>query len=990
MSDTEKRPSKKSRPNSGEQTDGQTTTNAVNVNPMDGFELTKGNITAEIEKYSWQEIPQLELFQKFLLNQQAFLQTDEGMQGIDMQKYGVMTAVIGGGLSDVDHALQRLIKQKEVEEVKTDGQTATNAVNVNPMDGFELTKENITAEIEKFSWQEIPQLELFGNCLLNQQAFLQTNKGMQGMDMQKYGVMTAVIAVGLSDVDHALQRLIHQKKVEELKLQTSIRVASITEGLEMSLAHTIDLDAFYTQVDDLFGWYQQPETCWKYIGPYFPMIQSSGMGKTRLFVALQQRIRDENEAKIQGKKSLSHCFMILCQFGLNLQEYKEECFQTTIKLGSSDSISEETRNKIVHILNTLTSSISKDDKVILLFDEAQNLLKIEKSFAFRCIRWWLREIDENRPHVVAVFAGTTSALTNFFLEDDVVGKFSRGGHSPNYWNWPGKISPQNVYPPFFRICTNGCLGSLEQKSTAINDFQIAALYGRPLFAFLQSEGRLVQGQILETVLTRMTLDIKVWLKDDKCLYSILGTRIQMGMTASFHFASDLIANGYANLVYFDANEKGGTVGPVSQVAFFPDPVCAALAMGLMSPGWMFCSSQNSMTWEGQEPSFWSRETMRLFSKGLCFPPKGDTGEIMVALYMLFCGDSIRMEKGPQIDFFSVPLLQWYMKMKHPNDEHPNDDYHTDQGLTPVMTVSFIQICRNYFRELRWNDQKSLERMYDSGVGWYMYKSCPAIDLMCAIRSGPKEKYTYHPLLVSVKCWSDFDTGKMESSIFDMFEFLKEIRDSENTHWLKKETKKKGTKKADESEGHDESEGKEKADENKSQKKADEYKGQANAGKGEDLEKADKNKNQEKSDENKRQKKKKNVSCDVHNMDSSKKQLEPKALCLLILIVTDKIGKVPDWYNGDNLGEFPQADAYRVVVVPHDDKFGVHESIRNTTDTQVISEIYTSHACAYSDGSDTPRKRANAVLVGSPPKAAPVTFAETLFVVDYENAKKPKK
>jgi hypothetical protein len=57
---------------------------------------------------------------------------------------------------------------------------------------------------------------------------------------------------------------------------------------------------------------------------------------------------------------------------------------------------------------------------------------------------------------------------------------------------------------------------------------------------------------------------------------------------------------------------------------------------------------------------------------------------------------------------------------------------------------------------------------------------------------------------------------------------------------------------------------------------------------------------------------------------------------------------------------------------------------------VISEIYTSHACAYSDGSDTPRDRANAVLVGSPPKAAPAKFAETLFVVDFENAIKRTK
>jgi hypothetical protein len=597
---------------------------------------------------------------------------------------------------------------------------------------------------------------------------------------------------------------------------------------------------------------------------------------------------------------------------------------------------------------------------VLLFDEAQHLLKSDNGFAFRCIRWWLREKVNGRPKVVAVFAGTTSALTNFFHNDDKPTTTSRTS-GKNYWNYDVQnvsISPKIVYPPFFHICTIGCLRNLKKDQRLHkNELEVAAYYGRPLFAYLQSENMLFTDKSkLKNILTRMTLSKYDWTTDDQALYSILGTRIQMGMTTSFHFASDMVANAYAHLVYFDANTTGGNkVGPISQIAFLPDPVCAALAMGLMCPNWNFDGYNESTTsskpvWKGKDPKFWSQKVMHLFSKGLCFAAKGDAGEIMVALYMLFCGDSLRMKgENPMIKTFSVSLLAWFLKMKKPKDVDASDDEmeqesfgsSEDQTSTTsidervvtmkdpdanpnpsntALTVSFIQICRNYFRECRLDDEKWLERMYKSGVGYYVYQGCPAIDLMCAIRSvGVEGDATYHPLLVSVKCWKEFKSDQIDLSIEKMKVLLCRVRT------------------------------------------------------GEDI--------------NARSKYARTVYLE------SKELPKLAALCLLVVIGAGSVGIVED-YNANDLGAFPKTDEFRVVVVPHNDPFHISRSIVSTTDTQEISEIYASHSCAYGDMTDVANaadseklvyaleeeKRANYVLRGKKPKKGPFDFVKGLFAL----------
>jgi hypothetical protein len=66
-------------------------------------------------------------------------------------------------------------------------------------------------------------------------------------------------------------------------------------------------------------------------------------------------------------------------------------------------------------------------------------------------------------------------------------------------------------------------------------------------------------------------------------------------------------------------------------------------------------------------------------------------------------------------------------------------------------------------------------MYKSGVGCFMYDKCPAIDLICAIRSTKENKDTYHPLLASVKYHKTFGPQKIGESMSDMEIFLEEER-----------------------------------------------------------------------------------------------------------------------------------------------------------------------------------------------------------------------
>jgi hypothetical protein len=98
-----------------------------------------------------------------------------------------------------------------------------------------------------------------------------------------------------------------------------------------------------------------------------------------------------------------------------------------------------------------------------------------------------------------------------------------------------------------------------------------------------------------------------------------------------------------------------------------------------------------------------------------------------------------------------------------------------------MEVSFIQVCRNYFRDHGWNSSESLKWMYNAAVGTYVFSNSEAIDIVSAIRVTSSDgEITYHPLLVSVKCRRMYPL-EIESSFNDVKKLLKNVRKKQPNH-----------------------------------------------------------------------------------------------------------------------------------------------------------------------------------------------------------------
>jgi hypothetical protein len=314
------------------------------------------------------------------------------------------------------------------------------------------------------------------------------------------------------------------------------RVAGITVGLNEELKHDIDRIEFARRVDELFRWHIDQKESSEYMAPYFSMIQSSGTGKTRLF----KEFRSSTSAKTDYD-----CRTILCWFKNTVVDH-EQFFDNVLFLPKDDDNPKnkaEIQTTTKETLDLLLSNCTKD-KLVLLFDEAQCLMG-RKGYGFRCVRWWLRQ--KRRKHVAAVFSGTTSELANFYDDAPTARATSRDADTVyiNYGS-PNK-NPSKLYDPFFRICTMGCYRNEAPSVTTVNvsDFQRAAFFGRPLFAYLAKEGALVGENdvrvttfgtvkisntrlhaILKRMLTSRTED---WRGNQTALCSILGSRVQMGV-----------------------------------------------------------------------------------------------------------------------------------------------------------------------------------------------------------------------------------------------------------------------------------------------------------------------------------------------------------------------------------------------------------------------------------------------------------------------------
>ena len=519
----------------------------------------------------------------------------------------------------------------------------------------------------------------------------------------------------------------------DLSPNESHRVAAIDFDIKDSaMVYKRDFNAFKARVKELFNW-KDSSAKHEYMAPYFPLIQSSGTGKTKLLHEYKMMCENDNQSNI-------HCELILCHHGEGANmPLGSGTFSVTLDVNTIGT-TQYGREILWQKLDDFVKKAEKK-KVVLLFDESQHLINNGDGFHFRSIRWWLRK--ERNEHIVGVFAGTSMSLANYFMEPPQNSNYSRDARST--YN-----SGKKLYAPFFEITTTGLLSitdGFKIDNESPTEFHVAVQYGRPLFARMHLKGKL--DNALKAILLRMKGGAnKIEVENVNSGFSILATRLQMGQVL-FDLASKQVASGYAHLTHFDPQQPA-----VADIAYLPDPVCAWLAMSQMIEN---CTSFGQFS---QSPSFWSEFAIKMYTSALCRPEKGDVGEVAAAFYMLACGDKLRSEKSPYLSQLSVPLEKWIKRLQG------NDDDSSSVDCTGEASVNFIQVCRNYLRHSLKELQESglLEHWYRGARASYAYASCPAYDLVIPVRYKHNNDYYYCPMLVSVKNRLSYADGQRQGAV----------------------------------------------------------------------------------------------------------------------------------------------------------------------------------------------------------------------------------
>lgn len=525
------------------------------------------------------------------------------------------------------------------------------------------------------------------------------------------------------------------------RISYSGRVADLDFDIqESTLMHTYDLRQFMAKVDELFTWHDHgSEAHMTYMAPYFPLVQSSGTGKTKL---LYEAKMEYSKVSTGSDKNalLTNCLLINC-----MQQGQNSAIFTRLELPklSTNEPTNKDRDNFYDILDKFLLELK--GRVALFFDESQFLLQTHKAWYFRVIRGWLRI---KRPQdVVAVFAGTTSALANYYREPPI----STSSRDPKIYEYQGE--GQMIWPPFFELTTTG-LGANAQRhedTTRLTDYDQAIPYGRILFARMHVKGILEEN--LSAVLLRMIQSQPdTWSTNRQICFGLLATRVQLGQVP-FGVASSLIASGYAHLTHF-SSEYHNTV----DIAYLPDPVCAHLVMCLMRGTASLAIGRFKIN--GQPPKFWTKQATEMFTSSLCRPQKGGVGEVAAALYLLFCADKLRYDKCPVenglsgLRTFSVRLEDW-IKILSPGRNCDSSSWNVN------LEVGFIQFCRHYLRgslsDIYQNDM--LEHWYKSGRAVYTHENCECYDMIIPLKCTRDTKVSYSPLLVSVKNRGYFPPGQ---------------------------------------------------------------------------------------------------------------------------------------------------------------------------------------------------------------------------------------
>ena len=451
----------------------------------------------------------------------------------------------------------------------------------------------------------------------------------------------------------------------------------------------------------------------------------------------------------------------------------------------------ETNNeqKFTNALERIIEGVSEEKCIVLLFDEAQHLSQGTKNLF--TLRKFLRKI-RGEQKIVAVFAGTsTTALANCYPTAEERTSSRDGEPTADYRN-----AGYGLYDPIFELYTMGCFAGLILPSTSATEFERAIPYGRPLFArllLLESHAdpgddqcvaypvqatKSLTNDDMAIILTRMLIDRTNPFQTTELAptVSIWATRVQIGNTKEI-LANTLVSKGYAHLTTYNDIQDDG-LHPAFSLSYLPDPVCACLAMCMMTENFKLTGANRNFA--GRPKKEWVHKLGQVLSSGMCGPPRGDLGEMMCAMYLLFVGDELREKKDNNFCKFSIPVDQWVQKLGKAEPaviETGPEAMETEEEDAECCMVNFIQFCRKSLR-FGFKDicqQDYLKFLYESCCATYAFGSCPLYDAIAAIRA-PSNRYV--PLIMTIKTRDKYTNGNAAKLIDSIVKQLFQIGQKE--------------------------------------------------------------------------------------------------------------------------------------------------------------------------------------------------------------------
>ena len=565
-----------------------------------------------------------------------------------------------------------------------------------------------------------------------------------------------------------------KKKLEtESTLNKDIRVRDTEYAIASTpyVAIADELGVMHNQTERLFEWYKKPSTS---AAPCTPIVQSSGTGKTKLLFEFRAQIRDQKIPEYQ-------IILISCL----PKDDRREKQGTRIYdhyLDFKEKDNEYLKNELSKRINELSNELSKEgkqfEKIILIFDEAQELAR-NSGTHLKALRKFLRK--KRHYKTVAFFAGTNLNLANCYPPEEER-RSSREGEATNDFYKAGK-TPN---PPLFELNTMGCLAKKINIDEGETEFVKSIPYGRPLFATLLFDEderhqwpvkmtHRIEDREMKIIATRLLLNTSDPFVNSTLLpfASVWATRVQLG-GVSTAVIQELVAKGYAHLTSFRAvnmtTNSENSPRPTVTFANLPDPVVARLAMCMMNEKWKLKVGDTVI--KGRKKIKWTAKLKELFSSGLCRPSRGDLGELVSAAYLLFCGDELRYRNDKRFQTFSVPVSEWFSLVNDP--KLPLLGKEKQESNQPC--INFIQFCRNNLRFGMKDvcNESFLEYIWNCCCAVYAYEGAENIDAYASIKYTDSRGNTqYTPLIISIKTRDNYSRSKatrnVESITKDLFD-----------------------------------------------------------------------------------------------------------------------------------------------------------------------------------------------------------------------------